>query len=117
MLKNNIKLNLHTIHYPIFLKFKYFIQQFCNIYKIKHTIKHLKKDYHPFSLLKSPHIHKYTWRKYQTININYIINFKSINFETYKKLKLLLKLLNNNSYLKLQYTKNKITNKQNYKNL
>jgi ribosomal protein S10 len=101
----NIKINIKTIHYQTFLKFKYFITQFCTLYNIQFHIQNCKKTYNKFSLLKSPHIHKKTWRAYKKINFNYYIILKNLNFNFIKKLNFLIKILNNNSYLKFYYIK------------
>lgn len=98
-----VKLNIKTTQYQTFLKFKYFIYKFCNIYNINFTIKNCKKTNNKISLLKSPHIHKKTWRSYKKINYNYYIIFKNLNLNLIKKLNLLIKILNNNSYLKFYY--------------
>lgn len=96
----NLKIQYKTISYNLYLNFLYFIQKFCNLYNLKFKKFTIKSQSSRFSLLKSPHIHKVSWRAYKLLNYRSMFIIKNLNINIFKNLKLLCKLINKNSLIK-----------------
>lgn len=102
---NIVLLKIETTHLQILNSKIYFINKFCNIFNIKFTNYRNKNKIYKFSLLKSPHIHKKTWRKYNKryFIIHYKLNINNNKYLIY--LYILLKLLSSNSKISCKYLK------------
>jgi ribosomal protein S10 len=98
-----VLIKIETTHLEILRSKIYFINKFCNIYNIIFTNYTNKKKICKFSLLKSPHIHKKTWRKYN--KRSYIIHYKLTiyNNKYLIYLYILLKTLTANSRISCKY--------------
>ena len=103
-----IQINIITTNFNILQTKRYVLTQFCNIYELNYNFKFLpvKKK---ITLLKSPHIHKKTWRTYiiKTYKLKHTF---TLNFEDKTKVKniipnmnTLLKTLSPNCNIKVIY--------------
>ena len=108
---NNLYLTLviNTTKLEILKSKIYFLHKFCKIYSLNFNFKILPHTKKKITLLRSPHIHKKTWKTYliRTIKFNFCIlipNNSERNFYI-SKLKHLLNVIstNCNINIKLNY--------------
>jgi hypothetical protein len=103
MIKINLK--IETTDYRILKSKQYILEEFFRIYNVKYASFYLKTINKNFSLLRSPHIHKDTWRKYsfKKVHCKYDLMFKKdkhlLNLST------LLKSMSAHSYISMKITK------------
>jgi len=84
-----LELKIETTNYKILQSKHYILSKFFNIYKIKNKHYILPRNRKRFALLRSPHIHKKTWKTYylETYASKYtIIINKQILIKLYKLL-------------------------------
>lgn len=93
---------LETPHKKILITKKYLINVFCRIYNIQKKFGNRPIYRKYFSLLKSPHIHKKTWRKYLKQTHMLACLFDIPNIKHYYKLYLLLQKLSTNSHITIR---------------
>jgi hypothetical protein len=104
-----IQINIITTNFNILQTKRYVLTQFCNIYELNYNFKFLPVKKKKITLLKSPHIHKKTWRTYiiKTYKLKHTF---TLNFEDKTKVKniipnmnTLLKTLSPNCNIKVIY--------------
>lgn len=100
-----IEIKIESTSFSILKTKEYLLQNFCNIYNINYSSFYLPNKVKKITLLRSPHIHKKTWRTY--IIKKYICKYTlCINNKEYIfKLHTLFKSLNTHSKLSLKYIK------------
>jgi ribosomal protein S10 len=112
MINRNLKIQIQikTTNIKILKNKKQMLNIFCNIFQLKHNYIPLPSKKKKITLLRSPHIHKKTWKTYiiKTLKLQYTLYIDSYynNFESKNKLvKLnsLLKLLSTNCDIQLTY--------------
>ena len=97
-----LKIYQKTTNDKIIIFSYYLIKNFCKIFKLNLTGHKSKRKLHKFSLLKSPHIHKKTWRRYTLISYTSNLIINNLNINTYNKLLILCNILSKNSTIKLK---------------
>lgn len=102
-----LKITIEAPNYKILQSKKYIISCFCNIFNLEYIYLSLPSKNKKLALLRSPHIHKKTWRTYieKTVRCKYTINFKD-NLKFQKGITKFNSLLNNlstNCKIKLHY--------------
>jgi hypothetical protein len=97
-----INLKIETTHLQILESKIFFLNKFCAIFNIFYIKFFNKNKNKKITLLKSPHIHKNTWRTYLLKNYNINYKIKIIQKNHLKNLYILLKILSANSKIKLK---------------
>lgn len=102
-MKKKIYIKIETTHIQILKTKIFFLERFFKIFNInfKKFIKKLTKK--KIDLLKSPHIHKNTWRKYRFITYTIHYSFNETNVKNIIRLNTLLKILSINSRIAIKY--------------
>lgn len=96
-------IKIETTHLEILSSKIYCFDKFCYIFGIEFTKFINKKKNLKFSLLKSPHIHKKTWRKYNRkfYILHYKLNIPNSKYLIY--LNSLIKISSINSRISCKY--------------
>ena len=99
--KLNIEIQIKTTQYKLLESKLMHLNEFCAIHKIENNFKILPKKKKRITLLRSPHIHKKTWKTYfiKTMQIKYYISY-TVDAPTsniLSRLQTLLKIISPNS--------------------
>lgn len=100
----DIKLTLKSNNKKILNTQKLILLELFTITQTCYTLKANQINKKKISLLKSPHIHKYTWRTYLFKTYNLTFTFFTYKISFLRKLNLILRILNKNSQIKLNYS-------------
>lgn len=102
-----IKLIIEATHIKTLKSKKHFLIQFCKIFNLKFKIIPLATKKTKIALLRSPHIHKKTWRKYilKIVKFKFEIYFptKSLFAKYLIRFNTLIKILSINCKIKINF--------------
>lgn len=98
-----VKIKMETTNYIIIKSKQYILNKFFNIYNINYSSSYyLPVKKRKISLLRSPHIHKKTWKTYlsTTYGFKYTVILSSTDFS---RLNILLKTLSVHSFFSFTF--------------
>lgn len=102
-----IKIIIESTNSKILKSKKHFLTQFCKIFNLNFIVLPLPTKIKKIALLRSPHIHKKTWRTYnfKTVKFKFEIYFptKTIFAKSVIKFNTLIKILSVNCRIKVNF--------------